>query len=248
MCTLTYLPLSDNTYLLTSNRDESPLRKKAKAPEITKINGAKVLYPMDGRAGGTWIAASEANRIACLLNGAFERHWPNPPYRLSRGLMVLDSFRYHKVDEFISHYDFKGMEPFTFVAFEHLHQTVINELRWDGQQSYVKRYDATKPQIWSSASLYTPEVVKRREQWFQKWLKEHTEYDVNEIRQFHMFGGEGDIYNDIRMNRLELVKTISITSVKVETGKIEMWYKDLLNDQLTYKFLPIRSSDLAQKN
>ena len=247
MCTLTYLPLSSKEYILTSNRDESPLRQIAKAPEVHDISGMKVLYPADGRAGGTWIAASENNRIACLLNGAFKRHSPNPPYKLSRGVMVLESFQYDSAEAFISNYSFQGIEPFTYVSFEQMEQTAITELRWDGQEKYVKTYDSAIPQIWSSASLYTPQVIERREQWFKKWLAEHQQYDMESIRQFHMFGGEGDIYNDIRMNRLNLVKTISITSVKVQPKKIDMWYHDLLKDELVMKTLHSSSPDLAQK-
>jgi len=39
MCTVTYLPLADNRFILTSNRDEGVMRKPALMPEVYEIAG-----------------------------------------------------------------------------------------------------------------------------------------------------------------------------------------------------------------
>lgn len=88
MCTVTYLPVSTG-FVLTQNRDEAPTR----SPQIIskeKRFGTELLFPKDTKAGGTWIATARDGRTACLLNGAFEKHKHEPPYRLSRGLVLLD--------------------------------------------------------------------------------------------------------------------------------------------------------------
>ena len=87
MCTVTYLPLENDGFILTSNRDESPMRKTI-PPKKYLENGVELAYPKDQLAGGTWIGASTKNRLVCLLNGAFKKHERNSYYKMSRGLVV----------------------------------------------------------------------------------------------------------------------------------------------------------------
>lgn len=72
MCTVTYIP-TKNGFCFTSNRDEKASRETIQ-PTIYINNGMELIYPKDKVAGGTWVAADGKNRIACLLNGAFEGH------------------------------------------------------------------------------------------------------------------------------------------------------------------------------
>src|SRR5688500_18696780 len=104
MCTLTYIPLKDG-FLFTSNRDERRLRAPALPPEVYRVHGKDILFPKDGEAGGSWVASSDSLQL-CLLNGAFERHIPNPPYRLSRGIVLLDAFGYEGFHAFFEKYSF----------------------------------------------------------------------------------------------------------------------------------------------
>ncbi len=87
MCTVTYLPIGNDQFILTSNRDESPMRKTI-APKKYDEQGIALVYPKDELAGGTWIGLSEKNRLVCLLNGGFEIHERKGPYAMSRGLIV----------------------------------------------------------------------------------------------------------------------------------------------------------------
>ena len=73
MCTVTYLPLENEGFILTSNRDESHIRKTI-PPKKYVENGVELAYPKEQLAGGTWIGASTKNRLVCLLNGAFKKH------------------------------------------------------------------------------------------------------------------------------------------------------------------------------
>jgi uncharacterized protein with NRDE domain len=134
MCTLTYIPKPDGSYLLTNNRDETPLRA-ATGLEQQRIGERDVLYPKDAGAGGTWLALSSSGQAVCLINGAFERHRRKPPYRRSRGLMVLDFFEFEKTTGFLDRYAFQGMEPFTMVVIE---DEQLWDLRWDGDQLHLK--------------------------------------------------------------------------------------------------------------
>src|SRR5579871_6575106 len=128
MCTVTYLP-TPTGYILTSNRDEALVRKPAEIPDSVAIGNCQVLFPRDGEAGGTWIATADNGRTVCLLNGAFTRHKHNPPYRKSRGLVVLDFFTLPNAKAFADSYDLTGIEPFTILVIE---KSMLYELRWDG--------------------------------------------------------------------------------------------------------------------
>ena len=82
MCTVTYLPLGNNDFILTSNRDEDPKRKTIPPKEYLE-DGVKLTYPKDELAGGTWIGLSEKSRLICLLNGGFTKHSREESYRMS---------------------------------------------------------------------------------------------------------------------------------------------------------------------
>lgn len=101
MCTITFLPLSDNQFIITSNRDESIFRPPALFPTFQKIGNYSVFFPKDLQAGGTWIAAAENKRIVCLMNGAFKPYLSSPLYRKSRGLILLDNFLFDCANQFI---------------------------------------------------------------------------------------------------------------------------------------------------
>ncbi len=223
MCTVTYLPLK-NGFLITSNRDERLSRKPSNVPGVQVVNGISLLFPKDTEAGGTWIACDDSGRTVCLLNGAFEPHIHNPPYRKSRGLVVLDYFQNKSVKEFEQQYDLTGIEPFTMVIAE---DKLLFELRWDETKKYLKQLDQAKPNIHSSATLYTKETMALREEWFNNWLQNHEHYRVEDILNFHLFAGDGDAGNNIRMSRFGIVETLSVTSIKLENNLVEMYYADL---------------------
>src|SRR4249920_1778557 len=117
MCTVSFVP-SGNSNFFTSSRDEQADRPLAVFPEIYEHNGNKILYPKDPKGGGSWIAASESGNAVVLLNGAIKPHRPEPPYRKSRGIVVLDLVdKTSPVDAFEA-YDCVSIEPFTVILFE----------------------------------------------------------------------------------------------------------------------------------
>ena len=46
MCTVSFIPLSNEDFILTSNRDESPNRKTL-TPQKYEINNVQLLFPKD---------------------------------------------------------------------------------------------------------------------------------------------------------------------------------------------------------
>ena len=105
MCTVTFLPKGEEDFIITSNRDEDPQRA---THELTSQNlgGRLVYFPQDPKAGGTWFATDKENFTLVLLNGGFEKHSHKPPYRISRGIMLLQFFEINSVKDFVELYNF----------------------------------------------------------------------------------------------------------------------------------------------
>lgn len=223
MCTVTFIPQKEG-FILTSNRDEAPARAAETLFQEMK-NGVLITYPKDEGAGGTWVAASSSGRVVCLLNGAYEKHERTPPYKRSRGLMVLSFFEYKGVADFVSQYDFEGMEPFTFLMVEHEQLWV---LRWMGAEMSLKQMDEKSRHIWSSATLYDSEMQKKRNAWFEAW-EEKEDYSAGAILDFHQYAGEGNPEIDIVMNRNNIVRSISITQILM-TDTLCMSHLNLLDN------------------
>ncbi len=231
MCTVTYLPLENGGFILTSNRDEKTLRKSALPPSKYQLNNTAVFFPKDQQAGGTWIVTSHHQYTLCLLNGAFVKHERKENYKWSRGQVLLDFFHYKDVPLFIKEYDFVDIEPFTLIIVEEKERIGLYQLVWDGENIHLEKKDAGKENIWSSVTLYEPQVIQARKKWFDKWLEEHPQGKRSEITDFHRFGGDGNPESNVLMNRNNIVKTVSITSVFSSQDETTMQYFDVLADQ-----------------
>ncbi len=166
MCTLTYVPQPSGP-IITANRDESPLRNASTLLEYTAKTDEKFLIAKEPIHGGTNFAGSTTGeKVAVLLNGAFRRHEMGGKYRLSRGLVVLESLEWNNLFEFSRHFDFEGVEPFTLFHFDNRPR----EIRWDGRDIYRREYAVDIPLIVASAQLYLPLDQVKRHNWFREVL------------------------------------------------------------------------------
>ena len=225
MCTVTFIP-SNEKYFITTNRDEKLTRKDAVSPGMIEYNGCKLFFPKDADAGGTWIVMKENGDAAVLLNGAFISHKPEPPYRLSRGIILLDIFSTEKPSGAFTKINLQDIEPFTLVLLEN---NCLYEYRWDGNEKYYRQLKADRPYLWSSATLYDGFAVKKREQWFASFLATHPTLTQQDILNFHRFSGDGDKRNDLLMVRGEMYTTVSITSILLTKDRGCLKYIDIKN-------------------
>ncbi|MBC8154646.1 MAG: NRDE family protein [Bacteroidetes bacterium] len=230
MCVVTLLPIA-NGFLLTTNRDEHTSRSAAIPPRTYAVNDQLLTFPKDPQGGGTWLAASKTQLI-CLLNGAFPTDKPRvgSKPRKSRGLVVLDAFGYDDPYQFADRYDFGGVEPCTLViARLSGQQQHLFELRWTGQQVWLRPLDGRNPHIWSSYTLYDAGAVALRKIWFTQFLQEnHNHYTPDRLFTFHRTAGNGDPSRDFVMNRpSDGVRTVSLTQVAHTQQAGTMRYFDL---------------------
>ena len=237
MCVLTFLPTINSGYILTNNRDESLARAKAIPPKKYHINSKQIFFPKDTQAGGTWMATSNDFTI-CLLNGAFENHIHKPPYRQSRGQVILDFFKFDTVDDFISNYSFDNIQNFTLIIVHHKEFLKICEFRWDGTELHYTSKNPQETHIWSSATLYSQEIRTQREHWFANFREQNPNFTREKVVNFHLHGGTGNTHNDMQMNRDGKLITQCIFQVVKQHQYLSFSFHDLLSEQeLLYRVL-----------
>ena len=226
MCTVTFIPARQRVYL-TSNRDEKNWRTDALPPGVYPAGSGQMMYPKDGDAGGTWIAAHENGNAIVFLNGGVEAHDPQPPYRKSRGLILLDLLDHTTPYNCFMAINLNNIEPFTAIIIDNRH---LFECRWDGAKKYHVEMDAGKPHVWSSVTLYPENIRTKRKNWFDTWIAANPEPSQQQVLDFHRFTGDGDANNDLLMNRDGKVFTVSITSLAIDAAAMTMEYLNMKND------------------
>lgn len=223
MCTVTYIP-AKNSCILTSNRDEKYGRKRAIEPLVYEINGKKLIYPRDGDAGGSWIALHENGNAAVLLNGAFNNHVSSPPYRQSRGTIFLQIIAAENPGRSFEQIDLDLIEPFTLVL---LQEQGLLECRWDGSRKHRPPLNKEVPHLWSSATLYSNDLIEKRKAWFSEFLRSNQNPTQQDILNFHQLQGDGAQKPRLLMADGGPCTTISVTSIMLTKDRGSMKYLDL---------------------
>lgn len=227
MCTVTFLPLANNNFILTSNRDEQRLRVTF-PPKKYEENGVELFFPKDKTAGGTWIGTSSKNKLICVLNGAFKKHKRKESYKKSRGVIAKELLKEDNIQLYINNLDLQGVEPFTMVIVDwNSNQLNLFELIWDENKIYFTKLKS-KPTIWSSSTLYTDNIKELRKKWFQNWIAKN-EFTSEKIVLFH-HSEIGDKEQSILMKR-SYVETVSITMVEKDENNFEMLYEDMVHSK-----------------
>ena len=228
MCTVTFVPLKNNDFILCSNRDESPKRKTL-PPSKHQLNGITALFPQDKLAGGPWIGTSDLNRVACIMNGGFEPYDFTKEFAKSRGLIVTEVLTTLSLPDYFLTLDLEGTAPFTLILVEFTEQLTLKEFIWDGSKLHQKNLPITT-KIWSSRQLYSPETAKLREDWFAMFL-EQNELKQEHLLAFHKHAGVGDPLTNLVMNR-DFVKTTSISSFLKNKDEIRFSYEELASGSI----------------
>lgn len=227
MCTVSFVK-SGNKVIITSNRDESVVRLNAIHPKKHTLNNKKVLFPKDPKAGGTWFVADDNGTILVLLNGAGEKHQMSPPYRKSRGLIVLEIIGSSSSIEYWKGICLDDIEPFTLVLYQ---EEKLYQLRWDGKHKGTLSLDTTKKHIWASSTLYPVEIREKRAEFFHAFLDQKEFVTEEELFQFHRCTDSDNVENGLVINRNDELKTLSITQSVLYQNKLTMKHYDLIHEK-----------------
>lgn len=226
MCTVSFYS-DDKKVVITSNRDEHSDRPLAIAPKQYLYNNTPLYFPKDPKAGGSWFVVKPDNAVFVLLNGAEQKHISNPPYDKSRGVILLEIASAHNLMEYWDCIDLLRIEPFTIIAFI---QQKLFQLRWNGHLKELKMLDNKAPKIWSSSTLYNPDIMEQRAFWFSEFLSQnHKPIEARDLMNFHTTTQSNDIENGLLINRNTKIRTKSITQCILENNRIELLHADLIN-------------------
>jgi len=227
MCTLTFFSLKaeENSFVFTSNRDES-IHRPTLAPQHYLEDEVNLYYPKDKIAGGTWVGLSSQQRLVCLMNGGFEAHQRKSAYKMSRGVVVKEALKTDDIQDFFESFDLDGVEPFTLISIDYKEKLQIWRWVWDGLEKHLFA-EAVQPQIWSAAMTYNPQQRKERDQHWREFLKTHRDIAEKEIWDFH-HQKKGDLIID----RGEL-KTTSVTQAVIKKHQKTLQFEDLSAKKIT---------------
>lgn len=230
MCTVSYV-FSNNTIIITSNRDEKIARPKALVPKSYMGVYKKMFFPKDSKAGGTWYVIDDKGNIMVLLNGASEKHIRKEHYRKSRGLILLELFdSCDCMDKWFS-IDLTDIEPFTLVGYLNKE---LYQLRWDGELRDTQKLNNQGKYIWSSSTLYPANIRMERELLFHSFTQNKDVISGEDIAHFHEYTNEDDKENGLVINRNNMLLTQSITQTVINQNKMIFSHKDLVANQ-TYE-------------
>jgi len=184
---------------------------------------------------GTWFAVNERGVLAVLLNGAFKKHTPKGNYAKSRGLVVLDIISNKNPQDYLTTIDLFNIEPFTILVFQ---EGNLKELRWNGEEKFIKKVDATKTHIWSSVTLYKPDVIEKRQAMFSSFIEKES-LETSNIIDFHCNNNE-DFENGFVINRDTGLKTFSVTQAVLQKTKVALEHIDMLQEEKYVIEMPIK--------
>lgn len=228
MCTVSFY--RDNSkVIITSNRDEHLNRPSAISPKKIFCGAKTLYYPKDPQAGGTWFAVSSHGFVFVLLNGGEVKHITNPPYRKSRGLVLLDIINSDNFLEGWNLINLSNIEPFTVIAFVN---NQLFQISWNEIEKSLIQLDANKAYIWSSTTLYSKAVISLRKCWFYEFLNQNKKNICsNDFISFHTNTNKNDNQNGLVMNRNNLMLTKNITQCEITKDNFTLTHFDLISKE-----------------
>ena len=219
MCTITYIP-TDSGYIVTQNRDESPLREKAIFPIKDTYSNETIIYPKDPEGSGSWFVTAKNGLTICIMNAVYHPDKTSADFKHSRGLVPLHFLKFKNSEQFVNEYDFEGIQGFTLIVCS---QDSVNEIHWDEHKVEHSSHKSS-PLIFQSDPLYDYDQKAKRKAWFKQWLNTN---DAAKILEFHQTQIPENLAESILMDR-KIVRTVSITqrsfspiSDKIQYAEVE---------------------------
>ena len=225
MCTITWLR-QDQQYDLFCNRDERKTRKPSTLPSVRRTNAVSYLAPIDGDAGGTWIAANESGLTLTLLNYYQAPVAVEPPAGRSRGLLVTDLLDCCEPMEIVG--KLRGAElqqynPFVLIVFSLLDEPL--RCRWDG--TLLIHDQLSDSDLPLTTSAFEPNrVAQARRKTFVEYKADRGGISLDMLNAYHRSVEGEDSACAVCMDRPD-ASTVSFTQVTALPERISMTYAEV---------------------
>jgi len=237
MCTLTWL-YDQHGLRIYFNRDEKRTRLPATPPVIQIIRGVRVLAPIDGNAGGTWLAVNEFGLAVAVLN-YYEAEASAPAGSgdfNSRGQLVLDlaaSRDGHEAIDQLHHLDHRAYRPYILALFTPDQAGLM--ARWNGRQ--FSEIDLNRqPLPVTTSSFRTEEVLNARKKLFQEMLAGKNGITDDLLLNYHRSRSELGGAHSVTMSRPDAC-TVSFNAVTIGNSDVSFLYeeRDQAGDDPAYR-------------
>jgi hypothetical protein len=224
MCTVSWIRQAGG-YRLFCNRDEKHTRRVALPPAVRERRGVRVIAPLDGAYGGTWIGVNQFGLSLCLLNRYQDEAIPSIEAEsyLSRGLLLvelIDCRTRSQTQSRIEQIDLTHVRPFTLLILEPDQSSLLTH--WTGQERLSETDgESAMPLISSSHDLTSVSLTRRRQ--FNNLLMESGKVDDNLLDKFHSSHFPTASAYSTCMHRDD-ARTVSFSKVNVSRDGIEFFY------------------------
>ncbi len=229
MCTVTYYPIDNESYILSTNRDELKARAKAIPPQVGIKDKVRFVRPVDGEKGGTWIAVNEYKLSLNILNwfqAYDERTDYKSDYYSSRGQIIHDlisSKSLEECDKRLKTIRLEHFAPFRLLGFQ-VNPHKITHWSWNGNDLKQKT-QSIKPHIWISAGFDYEKALHFRKEVFTRFLNEHNLLTIEGIKKLHASQYPDKGHYAISMSH-ERAQSVSNTIIDVRGELPVMHYLD----------------------
>jgi len=226
MCTLSW-EYCGGDYIVFFNRDELKTRVPAlPVRENTSKRGVRILHPVDGEKGGSWIAVNQWGVTTCLLN-LYEYPIQSIPREgfQSRGHLVMEMADSRSLDETqkrLSDIDPCVYPPFHFVQFDP--KNGIKSMKWTGQETHwLNQPDRCLTPL-SGSSYKNTEVVRQRIETYQRLVFSGDKtVRLNQLEQYHHWQHPESGAFSVKMMRPD-AQTMSFSRIEVSPNQIQFSY------------------------
>ncbi len=224
MCSVSWIR-GRGSLVVVMNRDERRDRAPARPPRLWRGGVEAFTAPVDGQAGGTWIAARDSGVVLALLNHQPARGAPAPAASLiSRGRLIAALAGEAGVPDGARLRDagLASFAPFRlFVAAPAVPPRVFT---WNGVALTSRRLDP-RAGFLTSSSWNPRAVLPARHARFRAFRRAHPSPSRGDLVAFHDEASDvrGGAWA-IRMSRND-ARTVSVTAIEVTASGVRMRYR-----------------------
>jgi Transport and Golgi organisation 2 len=222
MCTASWLS-SEGRFHLLFNRDEVRSRENGEGPRLHDSEGVRFVAPLDGRAGGAWIAVSERGLVLALLNRSAG---VRPDSAGSRGRLIPRLAAAIDRDDLIARLlrePLRDLPPFRLAAFWP-HSAIARLATWDGASLAHVDLPPEVGLLCSSGLGDERAATERGEVW-ERSRAEPGEWTLDRQRRFHRSHAPEASAWSVCMHRDD-AETVSYTEVEVAAREVALRYTD----------------------
>lgn len=223
MCTASWLRRDGRLHLFF-NRDELRSREPAAPPETHRRKAVAWIAPADGRAGGTWIAATDRGLALALLNRS---DGTTPEERVSRGHLIpelVTAGDAGALEAALAGLPLERLAPFRLLALwrRHADGAIAS---WDGAGELSwERVDADLGLLCSSGLGDARASAERGRTW-ERFRAERTPWGLDDHRVFHRDHSPERSAWSVCVHRPE-ARSVSFTEIELAPAGVLLAYRD----------------------